>query len=492
MRLLSVLWSVLPVVGLSSQVLAAPAPKSTKPVEKAHSHVASSAKDKKSTKDGKGAKLEKVAVRGKEASRGKDAARSGKEAPSRGKGHVATSDKRAPRLERASATRMEERVRVELSMRGSHGGEPSDAELLEWLSHGATKKSAPKGASIERAGARSGGAPKLEKSAAHKSSDKKHESDVKHDKARSKSEVESEKPAPKKGESEKPASKKAEQESEKAASKKSESIIKDEKRKTEAVCMGPVIDILRGTETDKVALTKCNGKADEQGVLRLSVMARPGQVARPVQVRREEDLGAAIKKVDPGLAERIATLSSHFATQKGPAAIEVISGYRPGSKGSYHSHARAMDIRVQGARNEDVVAFCKTLNDTGCGYYPNSGFVHVDVRDPGTGHISWIDASGPGETPRYVASWPPPKTTDKEETASSKAKSTREEKSTIDGESSESEASEKADKSEKAERTEDAKALPATKPESSMKPADKAKPESERDLPKLPPPASAD
>jgi hypothetical protein len=46
--------------------------------------------------------------------------------------------------------------------------------------------------------------------------------------------------------------------------------------------------------------------------------------------------------------------------------------------------------------------------DTGCGYYPNSSFVHVDVRQPGTGHVAWIDASGPGEPPHYVASWPPP------------------------------------------------------------------------------------
>jgi hypothetical protein len=67
-----------------------------------------------------------------------------------------------------------------------------------------------------------------------------------------------------------------------------------------------------------------------------------------------------------------------------------------------------MDFRIEGVKNEDVVAFCKTLDDTGCGYYPNSSFVHVDVRDPGAGHVAWIDASGPGEAPRYVASWPPP------------------------------------------------------------------------------------
>src|SRR4029078_12850254 len=59
------------------------------------------------------------------------------------------------------------------------------------------------------------------------------------------------------------------------------------------------------------------------------------------------------------------------------------------------------------AKTEDVFAFCTTLSDTGCGYYPNSSFVHLDVRDPGAGHVTWIDASGPGESPRYGSAWPP-------------------------------------------------------------------------------------
>jgi hypothetical protein len=63
---------------------------------------------------------------------------------------------------------------------------------------------------------------------------------------------------------------------------------------------------------------------------------------------------------------------------------------------------------VAGVSNEELVAFCKTLPDTGCGYYPNSSFVHVDVRNPGTGSVTWIDSSGPGEAPHYVKQWPPP------------------------------------------------------------------------------------
>jgi hypothetical protein len=112
--------------------------------------------------------------------------------------------------------------------------------------------------------------------------------------------------------------------------------------------------------------------------------------------------------VDQRLLGRIQALVDHFSRPGLPAKLFIISGYRPASVGSMHSTGRAIDFRVEGARNEDVVAFCKTLADTGCGYYPNSSFVHVDVRDVGAGHVAWIDASGPGETPRYVRSWPPP------------------------------------------------------------------------------------
>jgi hypothetical protein len=66
-----------------------------------------------------------------------------------------------------------------------------------------------------------------------------------------------------------------------------------------------------------------------------------------------------------------------------------------------------VDVKAApGVSNEQLVAYCRNVSDTGCGYYPNSSFVHLDVRAPRTGHVYWIDASGPGESPRYVAAWP--------------------------------------------------------------------------------------
>jgi hypothetical protein len=44
--------------------------------------------------------------------------------------------------------------------------------------------------------------------------------------------------------------------------------------------------------------------------------------------------------------------------------------------------------------------YCRTLKNVGVGYYPNSTFVHLDVR---TTPAFWIDYSKPGEPPRYNA-----------------------------------------------------------------------------------------
>jgi len=54
--------------------------------------------------------------------------------------------------------------------------------------------------------------------------------------------------------------------------------------------------------------------------------------------------------------------------------------------------------------NEIVRDYCRTFDKAGVGYYPNSLFVHFDVRSQKT---FWIDLSGPGEAPKYVGKYPP-------------------------------------------------------------------------------------
>jgi len=183
-------------------------------------------------------------------------------------------------------------------------------------------------------------------------------------------------------------------------------------------CVRDPIAVARvsGTEEDRFALTRCDGSPAPQALEHLSIMARPGSAARPEKTIAElvkakgTTIAPGIRRLDPRLVERLQLVVDHFAKPSKAVKMTLVSGYRPTSTGSYHATGQALDFRLDGTTNEALVTFCKTLPDTGCGYYPNSSFIHLDVRAPGTGHVAWIDASGPGEAPRYVASWPPPKT----------------------------------------------------------------------------------
>jgi hypothetical protein len=191
-------------------------------------------------------------------------------------------------------------------------------------------------------------------------------------------------------------------------------------------CPGTPISIDRGgLEAQSLALVDCHDKPLDHADEALSVLARPWGAPRPASLHAlaagkgkpgklaklgkpvagpDGEVAPGVRLLDKGLLTRVSAVAHHFPGRP----ISLVSGYRPQSRGSLHQSARALDLRVAGVSNEELVAFCKTLKDTGCGYYPNSSFVHLDVRNPGTGPVSWIDSSGPGETPHYVKQWPLP------------------------------------------------------------------------------------
>lgn len=176
-------------------------------------------------------------------------------------------------------------------------------------------------------------------------------------------------------------------------------------------CLRPAVTFVRGTEEESFSLTRCDGSQAPLAVEKLSIVARAG-VAKPQKPVSElakskgSLLAPGIKRVDPRLAENMQVVIDHFVKSGKPARVHVVSGFRPGSTGSYHQTGHAIDMHIEGVANEALLDFCKTLTDVGCGYYPNSSFVHMDVREKGAGHVSWIDASGPGESARYVEQWP--------------------------------------------------------------------------------------
>lgn len=180
----------------------------------------------------------------------------------------------------------------------------------------------------------------------------------------------------------------------------------------------PVLFIRYGGQSDRFSLVRCSGAVEPGAVDRLSILARPPEVPDPGALPDEPDPDAwekggewlpRVKLVNPRLLWVLQKIADAFPHR----AVYVYSGYRPhrekpGGQGhqSMHGEGRAMDIQVHGVRNESLFQFCRKLEDVGCGFYPNSKFVHVDVRRPGTGHAFWVDISGPGEPSHYVDSWP--------------------------------------------------------------------------------------
>jgi uncharacterized protein YcbK (DUF882 family) len=139
---------------------------------------------------------------------------------------------------------------------------------------------------------------------------------------------------------------------------------------------------------------------NEEFVVRVS--SRRGHVS-PTALSSFEKMmrsgGGLTHPPDPRLVELLGTVSNHFGSRR----LEIISGFRPYTATQYTAHSNhnighAMDFRVVGVPNEVLRDYCRTLHNVGVGYYPNSTFVHLDVR---TSPSFWIDYSRPGEPPRY-------------------------------------------------------------------------------------------
>lgn len=147
-----------------------------------------------------------------------------------------------------------------------------------------------------------------------------------------------------------------------------------------------LVHLVRGQETLKVRVL------DRHRHLLPSVLPAFTRLMR-------SELTGATRTIDPRLITLVAMVSDHF---KGRDII-VVSGFRPYSPHQYTPHSnhnvgRAIDFIVRGVPNTVLRDYCRTLRNTGVGYYPNSSFVHMDVR---AASAYWVDYAGPGQRPRY-------------------------------------------------------------------------------------------
>jgi hypothetical protein len=165
-------------------------------------------------------------------------------------------------------------------------------------------------------------------------------------------------------------------------------------------------------EGDTFALVDCEGVVSADAIDRLSVLGRqpgtsPPSLPLPMSPASNPQVAGewldGVRLLHPRLLGLIQQIALAFPFR----AMAVYSGYRRDARpSSRHLRGRAVDIAVNGIATERLYAFCRTLRDAGCGYYPNQPFVHVDVREPTLGSATWVDVSHPGQASVYVKSMP--------------------------------------------------------------------------------------
>jgi hypothetical protein len=174
----------------------------------------------------------------------------------------------------------------------------------------------------------------------------------------------------------------------------------------------PIVVTSWGSDYDRLPLIDCDGSIAVDALDRISALARIIGQARPELPLPDapaspedwpDEWVPGIRLLHPRLLWIVQRIGEAFPKR----TIHILSGYRRDERDtSPHRMGRALDISVRGLAKEQLFAYCMTLKDVACGYYPYHPFVHVDVRPFGSPKVYWVDASQPGERSQYVDEWP--------------------------------------------------------------------------------------
>lgn len=130
-----------------------------------------------------------------------------------------------------------------------------------------------------------------------------------------------------------------------------------------------------------------------------------------------------VMPIDPGLINLLGRLTERLSTPgKKPPVIHILSGYRSPetnaelasrlegvSQHSLHMQGRAVDIYIEGVPIARLRDEAVTLKGGGVGFYPHSGFIHIDTgrvrywefgRPPPSGTLASAGTAVAPTTPR--------------------------------------------------------------------------------------------
>ncbi len=146
------------------------------------------------------------------------------------------------------------------------------------------------------------------------------------------------------------------------------------------------------TSKDRWSISLRHGHTGESysGVYRVGDRYLPEAFERINHLLRDFRTGE-IFPMDPHVIDIVSMAQRKVNTGR---PTEVLSGYRSPrtnamlrrasggvAKNSYHMYGQALDIRMPGSSIRRVREAARSLRAGGVGYYPKSGFVHVDTGD---------------------------------------------------------------------------------------------------------------
>jgi uncharacterized protein YcbK (DUF882 family) len=140
--------------------------------------------------------------------------------------------------------------------------------------------------------------------------------------------------------------------------------------------------------------------------MQLRMRDASGQPVRGQQKRFNRFLRCHYTNVQHAMNPRLISLIYRTGRHWPGHRVEVVSGYRhpkvSKNPRSPHMKGLACDFRVVGVSNQELRDYLRrNFDKVGVGYYPNSSFVHLDIRRDRSAF--WIDYSGPGERAIYSA-----------------------------------------------------------------------------------------
>lgn len=138
----------------------------------------------------------------------------------------------------------------------------------------------------------------------------------------------------------------------------------------------------------RIALHNVNTRESFEGVYWADGNYKPDALKK-LDVLLRDHRAKQVCHYDPRLFDLLARV---HATVDSDAPFEVICGFRSRrtnamarrrsrgvAKESYHTRGMAIDIRLPDAQLRGISEVAKSMQAGGVGYYPRSGFVHLDV-----------------------------------------------------------------------------------------------------------------